>query len=136
MGASDIIGFAETPDSLIAAIGERAIFNCQHCTTLEIDWQLNGTIVPSINLPANIYVDYAFPDDPLSLTCGGIYSLVFADISTYNETVIQCEANIHGVPNEASDPALLLTQGIVHKGNCIIISIILCYELSMHGILC
>ena len=117
---SNYTGFIDTPDSLIAAIGERAIFDCRHCGALEIDWELNGTLVPSINLPENIYENYSFPDDPSSLLCGGVYSLIIADVATYNETMIQCEANINGAPNEDSDSALLLTQGYRnYKGNLI-----------------
>ncbi len=60
--ASDV-GFVETPDSLIAVIGERAIFNCQHCTAVDVDWELNGTIIPSSNLPESIDIDYIFSDN-------------------------------------------------------------------------
>ena len=104
-------GFIKTPNSLVTAIGERAIFCCQHCTANFINWYLNETLIPSSNLPEGIYINYIFPDDALSLTCGGVYSLIIADVVAYNTTIIQCEANIDGGPNEASNTALLLTQG-------------------------
>lgn len=103
-------GFAQRPMSLTLAIGERAIFTCQHCATNAIIWRLDGIKLRYNSLPPGIISSYIYPE--VQSLCGVIYLLTIKQIVAHNNTMISCEANINSrVPNEASDSALLLTQG-------------------------
>ena len=105
-----LAGFVETPSTLdgmtqhelVLAIGENAVFGCQHCQSDSIRWRLNGTLIN--NLIPDVTRTYNLS------YCGILYSLKITKIESYNKTTIQCEADVGGssIPTEA---VLLLVQG-------------------------
>ena len=107
-----MIGFLEMPVSynmeLILAVGEDAIFTCQHCTADTVHWRLNGTLFRNSNVSEGVIRNYT-----IQSYCGVLYTLTIVKevVERYNQTTIQCEAEINGSPNVTS-PVLLLVQGI------------------------
>lgn len=105
---NNIIGFLKVPQSQVVALGERGVFDCQHCAANGVDWRLSGKRLTANTLPEGVMITYNLPK---SLTCGAVHTLIIEDIVTYNRSTIQCEVYINDVPDERSEQALLLSQG-------------------------
>ena len=90
---------------VILAVGETAVFRCQHCSSDNIMWRLNRTLILNSSVTHNVSVTHTSQSP-----CGILFALTISDIERYNQTTIQCEANVMGSPNVAT-PVKLLVQG-------------------------
>ena len=109
-------GFIITPSDTeyIVAVCENATFTCQHCgSDINTIWLLNGTSL--LDDPENIKLDYSF-----EAVCGVMFIMTIINPAQYNQTNIQCQADLGGTSN-ISAPILLSVQGIRES------IIILCY---------
>lgn len=90
--------------------GENGSFQCQHCLTDDINWLLNGTKLHKYSdmVQEDVMLFVGYSSQPY---CGLQFTLVMRNIGRYNNTFIQCQANIAGSVNLTSH-VILLVQGI------------------------
>ena len=106
----DIIsGFLEVPSSLNVTVGEQAIFYCNHSTTQDIAWRVNGTSLSVLNLPTITTRRIRLQD---SVGDSFVHELAIQAFTEYNQTSVQCLAYIPGSSAEFSMPrATMSIQG-------------------------
>ena len=100
-----IIGFIEVPSFVIVAVGDEAIFRCQHTDANLIEWDINGTSLSDFH-PLNITQTI-----PASNTA--VHMLSIQALTSYNQTSVECVAFLDEAMQrrEESSSVLLLVQG-------------------------
>ena len=107
--SSCIIGFTITPTSLNKTVDEGvAVFHCQHRSSHEIVWMVNGSSFSTPN----------FTTETVRLGDGGFNSsLSIATLLEDNQTTVACGAVFFdGRPLNFTPPVILLIQGIYKLG--------------------
>ena len=104
-----IVGFVMTPSSLNKTIEQgEAVFHCQHGSSDDIAWRVNGKAISSLN--------FALEHVPQS--SGGLNSsLSIPTLLDFDQTTIQCVAVFYQEtdPFRFAPPVSLLIQGIPTK---------------------
>ena len=101
------IGFIIMPtgNEVIVAHTENATFTCQYCgSDSNIKWLLNGTSV--LDDREDIKLSYSF-----EAVCGVVFKMTITNTTQYNQTIIQCKADLLGGTSNTSAPILLSVQG-------------------------
>ena len=102
------IGFIIRPagNEFIVAHTENATFTCQYCgSDSNINWLLNGISV--LDDREDIKLGYSFE----AAVCGVVFIMTITNTTQYNQTNIQCQANLLGGTSDISAPILLSVQG-------------------------
>ena len=97
-------GFVEEPLSLNVAIGEEAVFRCEHRSADAIVWRINETSL--IDFPG-------LHDDFIDENVGSFNTLTVTALPKYNTTVVQCVAAFlsDSSQQELTSTAILQIQG-------------------------
>ena len=100
-------GFAMTPSSLNKTVEqEEAVFHCQHRSSDDITWRVNGTSLSTSKLN-----NISMLEVPVGDGCS-VYFLSIATLPSFNNTTIECGAVFFdGFPLLFTPPATLLIQG-------------------------
>ena len=102
--------FLEEPSSVYAALGDKAVFRCQHSTAEIIEWNINGTLVNQFHVLLNISLsnDTAITPDRV------VHTLTIEALEVYNNTNVSCVAGFFNSqhPVERTPNASIVIQGV------------------------
>ena len=85
-----------------------ATFYCQHSSSDEISWRVNGTSEKQLNSP-NIFSNNEMQGNDR------IYSLSIKNISEFYQTTVECVAIFFDSPSQLLSPTVtLLIQGLLN----------------------
>ena len=101
-----VIGFIEVPLPVIVAVGDEAVFRCQHAHANAIEWNINGTSLGDFH-PLNI-------TQMIPLSSSETYTLSIQALASYNQTSVECVAFLDTtrLQREESSSVLLFIQGL------------------------
>lgn len=92
---------------MIVAVGDEAIFRCQHAGAYRIEWNINGTSLRDFH-PLNI-------TQVTPSSRSAVHTLSIQALISYNQTSVECVAFLDATiqRQEGSSPVLLLVQGLI-----------------------
>ena len=96
-----------SPSMVVIAPKNEYTFYCNHSQTARISWKLNSTTYEFLDFPPDI-------NGGSESIPGGhrVYTLTLRGLPEYNETRVQCVAELNGVSVETYT-ATLLIQGLI-----------------------
>ena len=95
-----------TGNEVTVVYTENATFTCQYCgSDSNIKWLLNGTSV--LDDRRDLKLGYSFEE----AICGVVFIMTITNTTQYNQTNVQCRADLLGGTSNTSAPILLSVQG-------------------------